>query len=200
MNRELRASAMLATIEDFRRTRCHDLAAAARREARALRHEAHLAARAKVRTALEEERARLEREIAGRRARLQTERRLAEQRGVSALLAEAWPRLRAALEAAWAAPDSRLRWAAHHLALAGRLLPAEHWRIRHAPGLDAAERSRLAQPLKVGSIEWIEEPAVRAGLAIEADRNLLDATLEGLLADRSALESRLLVLLEDRTG
>ena len=196
MNRELRAGAMLATIEDFRRTRCDELAAAALREAQALRLQAHVAARAKVRAALEEERARLGRDLARTQARLQTERRLAGQRAVSALLADAWPRLRDALEAAWAAPAARLRWAAHHLALAGELLPAERWCIRFAPGLDEGERARLAQPINVRSIEWIEDGTLRAGLATEADRNLLDATLEGLLADRRALESRLLALLE----
>ena len=197
MSRELRLGALLGAIEDYRRTRCDELLAAARREAGALRHAAHVAARAKVRATLAQERARLEAEVANRQARLQTERRLAGQRGVSALLGEAWPLLRRALDEAWAAPASRLRWASQHLALAAGLLPKQRWRIRHAPGLGADERVTLMQNLEVQGVDWAEDPSIAAGLAVQADSNVLDATVEGLLADRPALESRLLVLLED---
>lgn len=197
MNRELRVSALLAAIDEHRRTRCEACVAAARAEACRLRSEAHAAARAKVRAVLAEERERLEAEVASRRARLQTEQRLAVQRGVSALLGEAWPLLRGALEQAWAAPASRLRWASRHLALAAELLPRQGWRICHASGLSREERARLAQPLQARNIDWVEDHALRAGLAIEAGGNLLDATLDGLLAERQALEGRLLVLLED---
>jgi hypothetical protein len=197
MSRELRLGALLGAVEDYRRTRCEELLGAARREAGALRREAHAAARAKVRATLAQERARLEAEVANRQARLQTERRLAEQRGVSRLLGEAWPLLRAAIAAAWAAPASRLRWASQHLALAAALLPSRRWRIRHAPGLRAEERLTLMHDLQLEGVEWAEDPSIAAGLAVQADSNVLDATLEGLLADRQALESRLLVLLED---
>ena len=182
MNRELRIGALLATIEEYRRARCDEYLAAAR---------------AKVRAVLTEERERLESEVASRQARLQTERRLAQQRGVSALLGEAWPLLRSALEEAWGTPASRLRWASRHLALAAGLLPGRGWRVCHASGLSGEERARLAHALEAGDIEWVEAPALRAGLVIEAGRNFLDASLDGVLAERQALESRLLVLLED---
>ena len=197
MNRELRISALLETIGEYRRTRCAECEAAAETEARRLRHEAHIAARAKLRAVLAEERTRLETEVASRQARLQTEQRLAVQRGVSALLGEAWPLLRAALAEAWATPGLRRAWASRQIAAASALLPRQRWRIRHAPGLGKEERKSLAQASEVGSIEWVEDSTISAGFAIEADHNVLDATFEGLLADRPALESRLLVLLED---
>ena len=197
MNRELRIGALLATIEEYRRARCDEYIAAARTEARRVHREAHAAARAKVRAVLTEERERLESEVASRQARLQTERRLAQQRGVSALLGEAWPLLRSALEEAWGTRASRLRWASRHLALAAGLLPGRGWRVCHASGLSGEERARLAHALEAGDIEWVEAPALRAGLVIEAGRNFLDASLDGVLAERQALESRLLVLLED---
>lgn len=197
MNRELRVSALLAAIDEDRRTRCEKCVAAALAEARRLRREAHAAARAKVRAVLAEERERLEAEVASRQARLQTEQRLAVQRGVSALLGEAWPLLRAALAEAWATPGLRRAWASRQIAAASALLSRQRWRIRHAPGLGEEERKRLAQASEVGSIDWVEDSTISAGFAIEADHNVLDATFEGLLADRPALESRLLVLLED---
>jgi len=197
MSRELRLGALLGAIEDYRRTRCDEVIAAAGREAGALRHEAHAAARAKVRATLAQERARLEAEVANRQARLQTERRLAVQRGISTLLGEAWPLLRAALAEAWATPGLRRAWASRQIAAASALLPRQRWRIRHAPGLGEEERKSLAQASEVSSIEWVEDSTISAGFAIEAGHNVLDATFEGLLADRPALESRLLVLLED---
>ena len=197
MNRDLRAGALLATIDEFRHTRCDECVAAARTEARRLRREAHAAARNKVRAVLAEERVRLEAEVASREARLQTERRLAAQRGVSALLGEAWPLLRAALTKAWATPGLRRAWASRQIATASALLPRQRWRIRHAPGLGEEERKSLAQASGVSSVEWVEDSTLSAGFAIETDHNVLDATFEGLLADRPALEARLLVLLEE---
>ena len=197
MNRDLRVSALLATIEEFRRTRCDECVAAARAEVGRLRREAHAAARTKVRAVLTEERARLESEVASREARLQTERRLAAQRAISALLGEAWPLLRRALVEAWTTPGLRRAWASRQIAAAGALLPRQRWRIRHAPGLDEEERKSLAQASAADSIEWLEDGKISAGFSIETDHNVLDATFEGLLADRTALEARLLVLLEE---
>ena len=197
MNRDLRVSALLATIDEFRRSRCDECAAAARTEARTLRREARAAAGTKVRAGLAEERARLETEVSRCEARLQTERRLAAQRGVSALLAEAWPLLRKALTEAWATPGLRRAWASRQIASASALLPRQRWRIRHAPGLAEEERKSLAQASGVSSVEWVEDGKLSAGFAIETEHNVLDATFEGLLADRPALEGRLLVLLEE---
>jgi hypothetical protein len=40
------------------------------------------------------------------------------------------------------------------------------------------------------------DTSIRAGVRIRAGHNLMDATLEGLLADREAIEGRLLHYLE----
>ena len=59
--------------------------------------------------------------------------------------------------------------------------------------------TRVAQALVESGIEaarFAPDESIRAGLAVRAGNNVLDATLEGLLADRAATEGRLLAHLE----
>ncbi len=46
-------------------------------------------------------------------------------------------------------------------------------------------------------MSFVEDPGVRCGLRIAADHNVVDGTLEGLLADRAEIGARLLDLLGD---
>jgi hypothetical protein len=41
-------------------------------------------------------------------------------------------------------------------------------------------------------VAFVAEPSIAAGFRVRAGHNTLDATLDGLLADRKAIEGRLL--------
>ncbi|GAB4467858.1 MAG: hypothetical protein OHK0044_08870 [Burkholderiaceae bacterium] len=199
MNLAERTQALLAVVEAFRRRRCAELLEPAAAQAREIVRNALSEARRRVRTAIAEERQRVAAEVAAAEARLATEWRLAAQRRATRLLAHAWDRLRAALVARWRDPDSRARWVRTHLARAVQALPAGAWTIRCAPDWPAAERDAAlrwldAQGLRDVRIE--SDAAIAAGLRVHAGHNVLDATLEGLLADRAAIEGQLLERME----
>lgn len=66
---------------------------------------------------------------------------------------------------------------------------------RPRPGWPADERDALAARLPCGhgsGVEFTEHAGLGAGLRIVAGRNVVDATLAGLLADREAIGARLL--------
>lgn len=199
MNLEQRTRALLAVIEAFRSRRCAELLEPADAQAREILRTALSEARRRVHTAIEEERQRVASELGAADARLATERRLVAQRRAMRLLTQAQTRLRAALVARWRAPAARARWAETHLARAAQALPAGAWTIRHAPDWPAAERERALVQLAahgVNEVRYAADPSIAAGFRVQAGHNVLDATLDGLLADRAALEGQLLELME----
>jgi hypothetical protein len=199
MNLAERTQALLAVVEEFRRRRCAELLEPADAQAREIVRNALAEARRRVRTAIAEERQRIAAELAAAEARLATQRRLAAQRRAMQLLGQAWDGLRAALAARWRASETRARWVETHLARAVRALPARAWTIRCAPDWPASEREAALRWLAERGLRDVRiesDAAIGAGFRVQAGHNVLDATLDGLLADRAAIEGQLLELME----
>jgi hypothetical protein len=79
-----------------------------------------------------------------------------------------------------------------------RLLPRQAWTIHHAPDWPQDEIQMLSHRLaeQLGQpLEWRADGSIAAGFRITAGGAGLDATLEGLLADREPLQARLLALM-----
>jgi hypothetical protein len=166
-------------------------------------------------------RSRLAAEVGAAQARLATERRLAEQRQALAVLREAWSELRDALRRRWSDPPARALWLDSQLERALRVLPRDRrqaaalagaadghvhsretadppWQIEHGADWPAAERDAFLARIEgtgmtVASARTCED--IDGGVRIRAGANVVDATIDGLLADRAAVEGRLLDLL-----
>ena len=218
---EQRTAALLALVEDYRVRRCAALIEPAREQARSILRAARAEGRRRVRTTVAELRSRLAAEVGAAQARLATERRLAEQRRALAVLREAWSELREALRRRWRDPAARALWLDSQLERALRVLPRERrraaalagpapdqpssddaadqpWQIEHAADWPASERDAFlariaAHGMTVASTRARDD--IDGGLRIRAGANVVDATIDGLLADRAAVEGRLLDLL-----
>jgi hypothetical protein len=196
---EKRTAALLALVEDFRDRRCAELLDPAAEQARAILRSARAEGRRRVHTTIAEARQRLAGEIGAAQAQLATERRLAGQRRAMQVLQQAWQELRAALLARWRDEQARRRWLDAHLARALHALPQQRWRVEFAPGWPQAERESFAARIAqagVGEASWQPCDDIDAGVRIRAGNNIADATVDGLLADRAAIEGRLLDLLQ----
>jgi hypothetical protein len=140
--------------------------------------------------------------VSAARANLQTRRRLALQQRAAALLAAAATRLPGELVRRWHAPALRRAWVAAIVASARDLLPRSAWQVAHPPDWPASEReavfAELAGALGVAPT-FVASDGLRAGLKISADGNVVDGTLDGLLADRAEIGGRLLHVLETQT-
>ncbi len=199
MNLEQRTAALLQVVDAYRARRCTELLAPAREQARTLTREALRTARSRVHTAIEEERRRIAAEIGAAEARLATERRLHAQRDAADALAQARQPLRDALLARWQAAATRARWVESHLQRALAALPRAPWEIRHPGDWPRAERDAIVAQLAACGIDAqaITDSAIVAGLRVRTGSNALDFTLDGLLAERAAIEGRMLQLLAE---
>lgn len=193
----------LATLLDVvardSEARCARMLADARTQAEALGAEAANEGRQRLRAALRAARTEATARVAAAQARLEAGQRRAAQGRAGLALAAAGARLPEALGALWANPARRRRWLEQALARAAQSLPRDAWRIRHAPGLDEADRAFLRQRLDelgVGDADVEADASIDAGLEVRAGAARLEATLEGLLADRAWVHGRLLHLME----
>jgi hypothetical protein len=197
MNLERRTTALLALVEQFKARRFSELLEPAHAEARETVRSALVDARRRVSTAIVEERKRRAAEVSAIEAALATDRRLAAQRHAMHLLGGAWADLRARLIARWGAAATRAQWVESHLQRAALAVPAgtNGWRIDYHPAWSEPERTQQIERLRaqgIAQVRFDEDPGIPAGFRIVGGHNVLDATLDGLLADRAQLEGRLL--------
>jgi hypothetical protein len=114
-----------------------------------------------------------------------------------AVLAAVRPALRAALLARWQDPAQRRDWVLGALQRAVALLPRGDWLVRHAPELSEDECARCVETIceDIGRAPSARpDAAMSAGVIIACHGAVLDASLDGLLADRHRLEARALAL------
>jgi hypothetical protein len=104
--------------------------------------------------------------------------------------------LPAALDDRWRDAASRAAWVTTALGQARRVLAPGAWQVTHAPGWPQPEREACAVPPL--ALRFDSDERIRAGLRVSAAGNVVDATLEGLLADRDEIGGRLVGLLEAR--
>ena len=199
MNLESKALALIAIAGRFRESHCAALLASAAEASRRMLAEARRSARKRLHEALDGDRARIADELADAQARLVTARRVREQKRMAAALGRAWPRLEQALSERWQSPSGRAAWVGHHLAVARAVLPQAAWTILHPSQWPAAERDQAARWLRehgIAETSFVPDAILAAGIRVVCDTaggmNLLDASLEGLLADRAQIEGRLL--------
>jgi hypothetical protein len=199
---ELRAQALLDLVEGDRSAQCGAILAEARARASALVAEARAEARARIREAFAEERRRVHDRVAAARARLNTRRRLHDQRCTAALLELCWRRLPDALRARWGDDGSRRAWTDAVVKAAASVLPRAPWRIGHEPGWPPDERqavgNRIASMVGVAPV-FVANAGIAAGLRVAASGNVVDGTLGGLLADRAEVGAQLLRHLEQNS-
>ncbi|HVO06151.1 MAG TPA: hypothetical protein VMT83_05155 [Burkholderiaceae bacterium] len=198
VERQMRS--LLELIESDRARRCAQILDPAHAGATALRARAASDARARLRAAFAEQRQRGLDALAAARARAATRMRLRAQQHAAALLRDAWRQLPDALRASWRDARSRAAWVDQVVATARTRLSVDSWRIVHAAGWPVAEQQALERSLVGIRVSFEPDAALDAGLQIVAGGNLVDATVTGLLGDRSEIEAALLRLLEPEPG
>jgi hypothetical protein len=186
---------LLEALERDRIQRCANEVSAAQTRAAKMLRTARAEARRRVRDAASAERARISAALQRERAALDTRRRKEEQTAMQAVVSRAWELLPAALVKRWRTVDARLSWCETAIERAARHLRANPWTLELAEGPDAAEHMRLLHAARercAGEHRIEIHPALPAGLRIRAEGALLDASLEGLLTDRGAIEAQIM--------
>lgn len=197
-------AALLAVVAEDREARCQALAARAESAANAMLRTVRAELAGELRAHRADVLARGHAERAAADARWQAALRTRTHRLDAAALAAAWAHLGPALQERWRDEATRHRWLDRAIAHAIARLPASGWEIRVAPPWSAADAQRLRAHLanlSIDDVRCVCDDSLDAGVEIRAGDARVDATTDGLLADRPTIEGRLLApLAPDRVS
>ncbi len=107
----------------------------------------------------------------------------------------AWPLLREAILALWNNPVSRHQWLDTAVASASAGLREHVWVIEHPLNLGHEDIKRIKQMFNHAHGKRPELSAcddIEAGIRIIAKGTVIDATLEGLLQQKTVIEARMI--------
>ncbi|MBD5805251.1 hypothetical protein AZOA_47010 [Azoarcus sp. Aa7] len=193
-------AALLEVVAADRDARCRAILAPAEAEAAARLAAALQATRRGLRRALAGEREALRAQVNAALAQRDAALRQRHQRLAQAAVDEGWALLASALCRRWQEPQTRQCWIAAALDVARARLPPGGWSIRHPPGMAPAETAAMQQALAAQGVSDARCEAaagIAAGIEIRVGDACLDATVDGLLADRAAVAGRLVHFWEE---
>jgi hypothetical protein len=153
-------------------------------------------ARQHMHNRIQRERRRMREAERGAEARLATRKRLATHAELNTLIDTAWQLLPQALESRWINADARRQWCDMLLRQTLRSLPGPAILVEHPRDWDGRERRAFLENIQR---EFGQKPVARAdsallaGLRIHSDNAWLDGSVSGLLAQRTRVETQLLV-------
>lgn len=195
---DAQVDSLLQVINDYRERLCKERLEKAQTQATDLLAEARRSARNRVHKAAEQERAHACQQVAATQAQLQTQHRQREQSITLELLERGSKRLSEALQRRWVDPQARRWWIKGTLTQACAALPATPWHIEHPADLDTTELNAWIDEITTCSGQapiMAADPSIAAGLRICYEGACVDATVDGLLADREWVASHLLALI-----
>ncbi len=191
----LQSNALVQEIEQELNTEISAIKAAAERDARAITARARAAARRQVKEAIAELRKEGVRRLTRANAQLDTELRARAQHRAANAVRDAMPLLRDALAERWHDPESRWQWTDAIARLCVSRLRRGPWLVEHPAEWGNREQQQFMAAVRNGNggdLSFRADGAIAAGLRVKADQATLDATPQGLLADRTTVAALLL--------
>jgi len=188
----LQSDALVREIERQFAAENSELAEGAARDARNILAQARASARAQVHAAIDKLREDGARRLMRAKAQREAERYARAQRLAVQAVHEALPLLREALDARWRDPQRRRKWADAVARICADRLPPSAWVVEHPADWSALEQRQFAASFGTAATVSFQAADFAAGLRINADRALLDATPQGLIADANAIAAQLM--------
>lgn len=188
------SEALLQELEQQTTEECRTVIATAERGADALVAQARSSARRRTHDVVEELRKEGIRRLARAKAKVETEARQRDQQFAVEVIQRAWPLLAEALAERWRDPATRSVWTDGAARCGRDQLNAEEWIVEHPADWRESEKQSFRNSCGTGgdSITFVANSELAAGIKISAGEATLDATPQGLLADRSAVAALLL--------
>jgi hypothetical protein len=196
---DLQVESVLGALKSQQDGRCREIENAVGRKVEQLLTDSHRRIRQRVHTAVVEERQRRETALLDARHRIETSDRRKVQQQYRTFLHDAVPLLITELEARWREEESRRAWCEMVIGEAADRLAGEPWIIEHPrgwPGADAGWLEHTMKKLGLPQPVLHEDAGITAGLRVCLDSACLDATIDGLMANRRDVEGRLLAAWE----
>ena len=185
---------LLSVVEANRNKRCAELRDAAAQQRKVIIDQAHSAARELMHRHVVALREKCRERTTAAHARNQALFRQRQNTSDKAMLDVTWPMLQQAMLSLWQEPVTRRKWLSAVIRVASAKLMKTGWRIEHAKDLSVEDKSYLeSAAAEVGRDVMLKvSDDIGAGIRIDVDGTVIDATLDGLLKQRTMIEAMLI--------
>ena len=192
---DAQAKSLIDEINARTQRQSDDVLSESRTEAATIIKTAHRDARARLHNVVRRLRKSRETSLSREKARLELERILHHQKEDAQLLARGMPLVENAMRRRWEDSSARQIWIIHALEIALTFLAAGNWQIYLPPTIHEDEFSRICSGVDIVdsiTLDLVSDREIKTVLRIEMDDAVVDATLEGLLADTETIKAMLL--------
>jgi len=195
----LQFDALAREVERQLKNETSGMIAAAESDARVIIAQARTDARRRAHEAIQELRREGADRLAGAKVKLETELRARAQRQAAQAVSDGFPMLREELDARWRDQQSRRQWTDAVARLCPLRLRPGAWCVEHPADWSGPEQRNFMAAIGERDGVHISFKAggeIKSGLRIKADQAVLDATPQGLLADRRTIAALILDKIE----
>jgi hypothetical protein len=185
---------LLGIVVENREKRCAQLRDEAQLEASGIIQQAHVKSCARMHRHVIALREKHSQRVSSAVARNQTLLRQQRQKADRAIADRAWPLLREAMQALWGRADTRRKWLDAVITSSTARLRHSELRIEHPGDLNAQELGWVKRQFENSGkqAELLVCQDIEAGVRIVANGTVIDATLDGLLKQKTTIEAMLI--------
>ncbi|MGK7909347.1 MAG: hypothetical protein AB4040_19225 [Synechococcus sp.] len=186
---------LLDVVQRYQQQQCDKIVTRATAEAEQMIHQTYRDVRLRLHQEILDSRDRLQGKISASKAKSHTLRKKYQHEADRRYLDRAWDLLKVKLIERWQNKEYRQRWVQKHLVEALRLLIGPEWLVEHPHSWTVDEQQHFIHQVRDKCevvVNFSASPDIVAGVRICANGATIDGTLQGLLADRSRIESELL--------
>ena len=191
---------LLNVVHEYQDRQCEKILTQAQQETQQIIRQAYGDARLRLHQYILESREGMQREIVTAKAKSHTIRKQIQHKADRLYLKQTWDMLEDKLITRWQNKEQRQRWVQKILVVALQVLPSQDWLVEHPDCWSEEEKHNLInQALQKYSkkssgiaVNFAVSSDIIAGIRICAHGATVDGTLQGLLANRSRIESEFL--------
>lgn len=183
---------LLEIVEAYRKQQCDALITQAKQDSRRIVRQAYREARMRMRQDIQDSREHMRSELSSARAKLHTMMMQQRHQADLRFLEQSWNLLAAKLQARWQQPKLRQAWVQKIVRNATKMVPGKDWLVEHPKDWTSDEQKQLRNQVNdkfTGKLKFKNVTEITAGIRIVTDGAVIDGSLQGLMADRTGIES-----------
>ena len=187
---------LLDVVREYQDKQCEKILTQAQQETQQIIRQAYGDARLRLHQYILESREGMQREIVTAKAKSHTIRKQIQHKADRLYLKQTWDMLEDKLITRWQNKEQRQRWVQKILVVALQVIPSQDWLVEHPDCWSDYEKHNLINQARQKSskiaVNFAVSSDIIAGIRICAHGATVDGSLQGLLANRSRIESELL--------
>ncbi len=186
---------LLDVVHKYQDKQCEKILTQAQQETQQIIRQAYGDARLRLHQYILESREGMQREIVTAKAKSHTIRKQIQHKADRLYLNQTWDMLEDKLIARWQNKEQRQRWVQKILVVALQVIPSQDWLVEHPDCWSEDEKHNFINQARQKSeiaVNFAVSSDIIAGIRICAHGATVDGSLQGLLANRSRIESEFL--------